>query len=81
VVRLMNFVHSILSPGGRVIFGNFHPRNPTRAMMDHVLDWKLVHRTEETMNRLFQASAFGRPCTRILYEEQQINLFAECVKE
>jgi extracellular factor (EF) 3-hydroxypalmitic acid methyl ester biosynthesis protein len=80
VVRLMNFVHSILSPGGRVIFGNFHPRNPTRAIMDHVLDWKLVHRTEETMNRLFQASAFARPCTRILYEEQQINLFAECVK-
>ena len=33
------------------------------------------------MNRLFQASAFARPCTRILYEEQQINLFAECVKE
>jgi extracellular factor (EF) 3-hydroxypalmitic acid methyl ester biosynthesis protein len=80
VIRLMNFVHSILADGGRVIFGNFHPRNPTRAIMDHVLDWKLIHRTEDTMNRLFQASAFGRPCTRIVYEEQQVNLFAECVK-
>jgi hypothetical protein len=36
---------------------------------------------KKTMNRLFQASAFARPCTRILYEEQQINLFAECVKQ
>ena len=80
VVRLMNFVHSILAPGGRVILGNFHPRNPTRAIMDHVLDWKLIHRTEDTMNRLFQASAFGRPCTRIVYEEQEVNLFAECIK-
>ena len=80
VVRLMNFVHSILAPGGRVIFGNFHPRNPTRGIMDHVLEWKLIHRTEEMMNRLFLASKFARPCTRIIYEEQEINLFAECVK-
>jgi hypothetical protein len=80
VVRLMNFAHSILADGGRVIFGNFHPRNRTRAIMDHVLDWKLIHRTEEDMNRLFLASTFARPCTRIVYEEQEINLFAECIK-
>jgi len=78
VVRLMNFVHGILRPGGKIILGNFHPRNPTRAFMDHVFDWKLIHRDETDMNRLFEASAFGRPCTRILYEEQEVNLFAEC---
>jgi extracellular factor (EF) 3-hydroxypalmitic acid methyl ester biosynthesis protein len=80
VVRLMNFAHATLRPGGRVLFGNFHPRNPTKAFMDHVLDWKLVHRTEDDVNRLFAASAFARPASRILYEEQRINLFAECVK-
>jgi extracellular factor (EF) 3-hydroxypalmitic acid methyl ester biosynthesis protein len=81
VVRLMNFVHTTLRPGGRIILGNFHPRNPTKAVMDHVLDWKLVHRTEDDMHRLFRASAFGRPATRVLYEAQGINLFAECTKE
>jgi hypothetical protein len=76
VVALLNYVHSKLRPGGKVILGNFHPRNPTRAFMDHVLDWRLIHRTEDDMNRLFQASAFGSPCSKIRFEEQGINLFA-----
>ena len=80
VVKLMNAVHAVLRPGGRIVLGNFHPRNPSRAVMDHVFAWKLVHRTEEDMSRLYRASAFGRACTRVLYEEQGINLFAECVK-
>lgn len=80
VVKLLDFVHDTLRPGGRVLIGNFHPRNGSRAVMDHVLDWKLVHRTEDDMDRLFRASAFGRGTTRILYEEQGINLFAECIR-
>jgi hypothetical protein len=32
------------------------------------------------MNRLYQESSFGAPCSRIRYEEQRINLFAEGVK-
>ncbi|MFH1469488.1 MAG: cyclic nucleotide-binding domain-containing protein [Pseudomonadota bacterium] len=81
VVKLLNFIHDQLAAGGRVILGNFHPDNPTRAMMDHVLDWRLIHRDEAKMNALFRASKFGRPCTRFQYEEQRINLFAECVRE
>jgi SAM-dependent methyltransferase len=80
VVKLIDCIHGVLRPGGRVILGNFHPRNGTRAVMDHVLDWKLIHRTEADMDRLYRASAFGRGCTRITYEPQRINLFAECVK-
>ena len=81
VVLLMNWAHSLLAPGGRLILGNFHPRNVYKAMMDHLLDWKLIHRSEEDMDRLYEASAFGRPCTNIRFEEQGINLFAECTKE
>lgn len=55
--------------------------DPCKALMDHVLEWRLIHRTEADMDRLFRASAFGRPSTRIRFEEQRINLFAECVKE
>lgn len=81
VVKLINYVHSLLRPGGRVILGNFHPDNPTKAFMDYVLDWRLIHRTEEDMNRLFSQSEFGRMCTNIYFEDQRINLFAECIKE
>jgi extracellular factor (EF) 3-hydroxypalmitic acid methyl ester biosynthesis protein len=80
VVRLMDLVHRMLRPGGRVVLGNFHPRSPSRAVMDHVLDWKLVYRTEEDMDRLFERSAFGRPTSDIRFERQGINLFAACVR-
>ena len=80
VVRLMDLVHGMLRPGGRIILGNIHPRNSTRGLMDHVLDWRLVHRTEQDMDRLFEASAFGGPSTNIRFEAEGINLFAECVR-
>ena len=76
VVKLLDFVHDHLRPGGRVILGNFHPRNTTKALMDHVLDWKLIHRDEADMNRLFQASKFKAPCEEIRYEGAGVNLFA-----
>ncbi len=79
-LKLLDFCHARLAPGGRVIVGNFHPRNPAREFMDHVLEWKLIHRSEEEMHRLFEASAFGRTCTRIVFEASGIDLFAECVK-
>lgn len=78
VIRLLNFIHGILRPGGRVVLGNFHPRNPSRAMMDHMFDWKLIYRDEDDMNRIFESSLFGRDCTDIQFEEQGTNLFAAC---
>jgi CRP-like cAMP-binding protein/SAM-dependent methyltransferase len=75
VVKLLDFVHDRLRPGGRVILGNFHPSNPSKAFMDHVLDWKLIHRDEADMNRLFQESKF-KGTEEVRYEDTGINLFA-----
>lgn len=80
VVKLTNWVHRLLRPGGRVVLGNFHPRNASKAFMDYVLDWKLIHRAEADMDHLYQQSAFQRPSTQIRFEAQGINLFAECIK-
>jgi extracellular factor (EF) 3-hydroxypalmitic acid methyl ester biosynthesis protein len=80
VVRLLNWMHGLLEPGGRAILGNFHPRNPDRALMDYLWDWKIIYRTEEDMHRLFRASNFNTQCSRIIFEDQGINLFAEAVR-
>jgi len=81
VRRLIDYIYSVIEPGGRVILGNFHPNNVDKAFMDHILDWKLIHRTEDDMDRLFATSKFGRKCTQFRFEQEGINLFAECVKE
>jgi hypothetical protein len=65
----------------RLRLGNFHPVNSSRAIMEHVLEWKLIHRTEEDLHRLLAASKFGRPCTKLRFEAEGVNLFAECVKK
>ncbi|HKE60033.1 MAG TPA: class I SAM-dependent methyltransferase family protein [Pyrinomonadaceae bacterium] len=80
VIKLLNYIHAALRPGGKVILGNFHPRNPSRSMMEHLFDWRLIHRTEADMDRLFLSSAFGQSSSKIRFEEQGINLFAECIK-
>lgn len=80
VVGLIDAAHGWLAPGGRLILGNFHPRNPDRAFLDHVTEWPLIYRTEADMDRLFERSRFGRPCTKVAFEPRGINLFAECVR-
>jgi extracellular factor (EF) 3-hydroxypalmitic acid methyl ester biosynthesis protein len=81
VIALLNWIHACLSSGGKVILGNFHTRNPDRAFMDLVLDWKLIHRSEQDMNRLFEASSFRQPCSEIRFEQEGINMFACGIRE
>jgi extracellular factor (EF) 3-hydroxypalmitic acid methyl ester biosynthesis protein len=80
VLSLLNYVYTLLRPGGKVVLGNIHSSNPDKAFLDHVLDWQLIHRVEDDMNRLYAASSFGRPCTSIRFEGSGVNMFAECIK-
>jgi hypothetical protein len=81
VVALLDYIYGLVAPGGKVILGNFHKSNPCKAFSDHVLDWKLNHRDEADMNRLYSASRFGRGFTNIRFEEEGVNMFAECRKK
>jgi len=80
VVKLLDYIHQNLAIGGRVVLGNFHPCNPTRTVMDFMMEWRLIHRDEEDMNRLFRASRFGGDCEQIIFEESGVNLFAVGIK-
>lgn len=80
VLRVIDHVHGVLRPGGRVLLGSFHPRNPSKAFLDHVLEWPLIHRGASELSRLYERSKFGRPATSIRFEEQEIYFVAECVK-
>jgi CRP-like cAMP-binding protein/SAM-dependent methyltransferase len=79
-VTLIDWIHAKLRPGGRAILGNFHPKNPSCGLMDHVLDWRLTHRDEAAMNQLFQSSKFAKTCSRITLNDEATYLLAECVK-
>lgn len=79
-VKLMDQIHANLRPGGRVLLAGFATGNPTRAFLEHVLDWIAAHRREEDLNRLLGESAFASPAVGARYGAGGVNLFAECVK-
>ncbi len=79
-VKTLNNIYDILKPGGEVIVGNFHARCPSRVFLDYMLDWPLIYRTEEDMERIFAASKFGESQVYVDYEEERVNMLVRCKK-
>lgn len=80
VVKLLNVAYDLLRPGGIVIVGNFHESNPDKACLDHVIQWRLIHRSLADMDRLVTASRFGGPCEEVLRDATGIQMLAVCRK-
>jgi extracellular factor (EF) 3-hydroxypalmitic acid methyl ester biosynthesis protein len=72
VVMSAQLIMRHLRPGGRAIVGNFDSDNPTRPLMEAILDWNLIHRTEEEMTKLFSQASQKLKIER---EDSKINLF------
>ena len=80
LIKFLNYMHRLLKPGGKAILTSFHSGNPFRAFMDYIIDWKVTHRTEEELSRIFIQSDFHKPCTNIRFEKEGIIFLAECRK-
>jgi hypothetical protein len=76
VVRLLDWIHEQLLPGGTAILGNFDVANPDRAFLDHLAEWRLIHRTADDLRALFARSRFGDAPVDVRAEEEGVNLFA-----
>jgi hypothetical protein len=59
--RLTQLTYSKLRPGGRLFHGNLKPAPDTTWVMEYVLGWPLVYRTDETMLAL----ADGLPAAKV----------------
>jgi extracellular factor (EF) 3-hydroxypalmitic acid methyl ester biosynthesis protein len=70
-------LYTSLDNSGLAIIGNFGIYNPNRFGMDMVLDWNLIYRSEDDLEKLFK-----RYCNEfsIESEEKGINLFANLRK-
>lgn len=67
--------------GGTMIFGNFHPRNPSRTYMEWCGAWFLIHRTEKDMIELCRQAGIQEACIKIEQEPLGVNLFCIVKKE
>ena len=76
MVNLIDWAYDKLLPGGTLIIGNVVPSNPTRAFMDHILEWVLIHRSAEQLTELFRRSRFGSQPVSLRQEPSGVDLFA-----
>jgi extracellular factor (EF) 3-hydroxypalmitic acid methyl ester biosynthesis protein len=75
VIKLIDRMWDMLSPGGVCIVGNFVPGNSSQWLMEEVLDWRLRLRNEDHMKELFAQTRFGK-VSRFEFEGEGVNLFA-----
>ena len=79
-IKLVDRCHERLAAGGVFLVGNFGPRNPDRAFMDHILEWHLIYRSEENLKELFSKTLF-KDQIEILKEPLGVNLFVKATKQ
>jgi len=80
VVRMLDYIHAKLAPGGLAFLGNFKPAHPNAAFFQHALNWPLKLRSTEDLRRLVERSKFVQCQVKIGAEREGIQLFVECRK-
>jgi len=74
-VSLLRRLWPRLAEGGRLVVGNFHPRNPTRTIMEWLGGWFLIHRTEAELLSLAASAGIPATACQINTEPLGINCF------
>jgi extracellular factor (EF) 3-hydroxypalmitic acid methyl ester biosynthesis protein len=69
-----------LAPAGELYIGNMVPENPSRWIMEHHLDWKLLYRTRAELMEIGSRAA-PDASLRLLEEETGVNPFIELKRE
>ena len=72
-IEVVKHLYGYLAAGGLMLIGNFHPRNPYRALMEGAADWFLIHRTED---ELLACGKEGAPEGRhfVMAEPEGVNI-------
>lgn len=73
-IRVLKRFLKNIKKGGELVIGNFHPRNPSRAIMEFGF-WYLHHRTEDDLIRLAHLCGVDNDRIEIKSECEGVNLF------
>jgi extracellular factor (EF) 3-hydroxypalmitic acid methyl ester biosynthesis protein len=72
---LIRKYYNNLSEDGRLIIGNFNTKNPTKNMMEKVIEWVLILRSESDLFRIAADAGVDKEFVSVDSEPLGINLF------
>lgn len=78
-VKLTSHMYTYCKEGGQVFIGNMVPDNPSRWIMEHHLEWRLLYRTHEEILS-FAKEACPYADLRIIEESTHVNPFVVITK-
>jgi hypothetical protein len=80
VIKILNYMHRLLRPGGSALLTAFRPSNPFKAFMHYVLNWRVNHRAPEDVSALLTASDFHSAGQSADLDQEGIVFATECLK-
>lgn len=75
-IFLLKKFKDLISIDGQVIIGNFSHENPSRAYMESVSQWILIHRSKDDLVRLAKEAGFTK--FYVDHDHTGVNLFLVC---
>jgi extracellular factor (EF) 3-hydroxypalmitic acid methyl ester biosynthesis protein len=70
---LVERLYNMLAPKGKMIIGNYTPKNPTKPLCHFMTNWHLIHKTEAEMR--VWASDCPDSKVSVIYDPSEINAF------
>lgn len=61
----------------RIIIGNFHHDNTSSVVADFAVDWPLIYRSEDDMNRMALSAGFEQNKINVYRDQEGIEMFLE----
>jgi extracellular factor (EF) 3-hydroxypalmitic acid methyl ester biosynthesis protein len=77
--RLLEIFYDLLAPGGLLVATNVHSRNPSRHMMEYLMEWHLIYRDSAQFLSLAPSKASPADC-HISEDTTGVNIFLEVRK-
>lgn len=75
---LVSHLYGLLEPGGTMIIGNYHEKNPTRLYMAYWMDWPLYYRSEDAFLALTEGLAGADAA--VCFDDSKAQMFLEVHK-
>src|SRR5512133_2439809 len=72
---LIRKYYNNLTEDGRLIIGNFNTKNPTKNMMEKIIEWVLILRSESDLFRITTDTGVDKELVSVDSEPLGINLF------
>lgn len=72
---LIRKYYNCLTDGGKMIIGNFSTKNPSKNLMENIMEWFLILRTESDLYRISEDAGVDKELVSIDREPLGINLF------